>query len=41
VEIRYPGDWDDLTRDEYSEVKRAAEKMVAFVTERIEEIDED
>ena len=36
VEIRYPGDWDDLTRDEYSEVKRAAEEIVEFVTERLE-----
>ena len=41
VEIRYPGDWDDLTRDEYSEVKRAAEEIVVFVTERIEETDKD
>ncbi len=36
VEIRYPGDWDDLTRDEYAEVKRAAEKIVELVTEHIE-----
>ncbi|MEI6450755.1 MAG: HEPN domain-containing protein [Actinomycetes bacterium] len=36
VEIRYPGDWDDLTRDEYSEVKHAAEEIVELVTERIE-----
>jgi HEPN domain-containing protein len=36
VEIRYPGDWDDLTRDEYSEVKRAAEEIVEFATERLE-----
>ena len=36
VEIRYPGDWDDLTRDEYVEVKRAAEEIVAFVSERLE-----
>jgi len=36
VEIRYPGDWDDITRDEYSEVKRAAEEIVAFVTEHLE-----
>ena len=36
VEIRYPGDWDDLTRDEYSEVKRAAEEIVEFVTERLQ-----
>ena len=36
VEIRHPGDWDDLTRDEYVEVKRAAEEIVEFVTERLE-----
>jgi HEPN domain-containing protein len=36
VEIRYPGDWDDLTRDEYSEVKRAAEEIVEFARERLE-----
>jgi len=36
VEIRHPGDWDDLTRDEYAEVKLAAEEMVEFVTERVE-----
>jgi len=35
VEIRYPGDWDDLTRDEYSEVKRAAEEIVEFARERL------
>jgi hypothetical protein len=31
-----PGDWDDLTRDEYVEVKRAAEEIVEFVSERLE-----
>jgi HEPN domain-containing protein len=36
VEIRYPGDWDDLTRDEYSEVKRAAQEIVESVRERLE-----
>jgi len=41
VEICYPGDWDDLTRDEYAEVKRAAEKTVELVTERVEATDED
>ena len=41
VEIRYPGDWDDLTRDEYSEVKRAAEELIELVAERMEEAEED
>ena len=40
-EIRYPGDWDDLTRDEYSEVKRAAEELIELVAERMEEAEED
>jgi hypothetical protein len=31
-----PGDWDDLTRDEYVEVKCAAEEIVQFVSERLE-----
>jgi HEPN domain-containing protein len=36
VEIRYPGDWDDLTRDEYVEVKHAAEEIVEFASKRLE-----
>jgi HEPN domain-containing protein len=40
VEIRYPGDWGDLTRDEYSEVKHAADEIVEFVSHRMEGTDE-
>ena len=40
VAIRYPGDWDDLTRDEYAEVKRAAERIVEFVKGCIAETDQ-
>ncbi|HEY3317759.1 MAG TPA: HEPN domain-containing protein [Coriobacteriia bacterium] len=36
VEIRYPGDWDELSRDEYSEVKDAAKEIVAFTADRID-----
>ncbi|MBN1461571.1 MAG: HEPN domain-containing protein [Armatimonadetes bacterium] len=33
VEIRYPGDWDDLTAEEYAEVKDASTTIVARVEE--------
>lgn len=39
VEIRYPGDWDELSKDEYKEIKEAAEQLVEFVMERIGEAD--
>lgn len=39
VEIRYPGDWDELSTAEYEEIKEAAEQIVEFVTERIHEDD--
>jgi len=41
VEIRYPGDWDDLNRGEYFEVKRAAEEIIEFVSERMGEAEQD
>lgn len=36
VEIRYPGEWDDLTRGEYEEVKRASGEIIEFVSHRLE-----
>jgi hypothetical protein len=41
VEIRYPGDWDDLTRDEYAEVKRVTDEVVELVTKRLDEAGSD
>jgi len=35
------GDRGDLTRDEYSEVKRTADEIVEFVAERMEETEDD
>ena len=37
VEIRYPGDWDELTKDEYSQTKAAAEQIIEFVADRMAE----
>ncbi len=37
VEIRYPGDWDELSRDEYDEAKDAAREIIAFATQRIDQ----
>jgi HEPN domain-containing protein len=34
VEVRYPGDWDELSREEYAEVRRAAEEIACFVSGR-------
>ncbi|MDP2183789.1 MAG: HEPN domain-containing protein [Actinomycetota bacterium] len=35
VEVRYPGDWDELSRDEYVEARQAAEKITETVMERM------
>lgn len=35
VEVRYPGDWDELSASEYGEVKRAAEGILQLVGERL------
>lgn len=37
VEIRYPGDWSELSAEEYSEAKQAAEQIIAFVSDRMGE----
>ncbi|MFA5844787.1 MAG: HEPN domain-containing protein [Coriobacteriia bacterium] len=39
VEIRYPGDWGEISREEYDEAKQAAEEIAGFVMERMKEID--
>ncbi len=35
VEVRYPGDWGELTSDEYAQAKAAAEEIVGFVSARL------
>jgi hypothetical protein len=37
VEIRYPGDWSELSAEEYSEAKQAAEEIIALVLDRLGE----
>jgi HEPN domain-containing protein len=39
VEVRYPGEWGELSEKEYSEAKQAAEKITAFVIMRMAEAD--
>jgi len=37
VEVRYPGDWDELTKDEYLQTKVAAEQVIELVAARMAE----
>jgi len=37
VEIRYPGDWSELTAEEYLEAKHAATGIITFVMQRLDE----
>lgn len=39
VEVRYPGDWDDVTAEEYAEIEEASATIVSRVEEHIAGLD--